>query len=124
MRLDELNAEFGDDVQFLGVYIREAHATDDQVPRNLHEGLVYDQPETADERAEIASACMLRYNFSFPMLLDGMANDAEVKYQSWPDRLYLIDADGKVAYQGGMGPFYFDVDEFADAIRSHLAAAS
>jgi len=121
VRLDELATEFGDDVQFLCVYIREAHATDDQVPRNLHEGLVYEQPETSDARAEIAAMCMMRYNFSFPMVLDGMDNDAEQKYQSWPDRLYLIDADGKVAYQGGMGPFYFDVDEFADAIRQHMA---
>ena len=122
MRLNELDEEFGDDMQFLCVYIREAHATDDQVPRNLHEGLVYDQPETADERADIAAVCMMRYNFSFPMMLDGMDNDAEQKYQSWPDRMYLIGADGKVAYQGGMGPFYFNVDEFAGAIRTHLAA--
>jgi len=65
---------------------------------------------------------MMRHNFSFPMLLDSIDNDAEQKYQSWPDRLYLIGADGKVAYQGGTGPFYFDVDEFADEIRTHLAA--
>ena len=42
------------------------------------------------------AACMLRYNFSFPMLLDTMDNDAEVKYQSWPDRLFIIDREGKI----------------------------
>ena len=73
MRVDELSKEFGDDVQFLGIYIREAHAEgEDQVPRNLKEDVVFSQPETEDERAEIAAACMLRYNFSFPKLLDGM----------------------------------------------------
>ena len=55
MRLDELATTFGDAVQFVGIYIREAHATDDQVPRNLREGLVFDQPETADERADVYS---------------------------------------------------------------------
>ena len=121
MRLDELAKEFGDDVQFLGIYIREAHAEgEDQVPRNLEEGVVFNQPETEDERAEVAAACMLRYNFSFPMLLDGMDNDAEEKYISWPDRMYLVDGNGRVAFKSGLGPLYFDVDEFEDAIRQHL----
>jgi hypothetical protein len=50
------------------------------------------------------------------MLMDNMENEAEEKYMSWPDRLYLIDSDSKIAYQGGMGPLYFDVDEFEDAV--------
>ena len=121
MRLDNLSEDFGDDVQFLGVYIREAHAEgEDQVPRNLKEDVVFTQPETEDERAGIAAACMLRYNFSFPMLLDGRDNDAEEKYVSWPDRLYLIERNGKVAFKSGLGPLYFDVDEFEQAIRGHL----
>ena len=121
MRLDQLAKDLGDDVQLLGIYIREAHAEgEDQVPRNLEEGVVFTQPESADERAEVAAVCMLRYNFSFPMLLDGMDNDAEEKYISWPDRLYLIGRDGKIAYKGGLGPFYFDVDEFEEEIRRHL----
>ena len=121
MRLDELSKDFSGDVQFLGIYIREAHAEgEDQVPRNLKEDVVFSQPETEDERAEVAAACMLRYNFTFPMLLDGMDNDAEEKYISWPDRLYLIDRNGKVAFKSGLGPLYFDVDEFEEAIRHHL----
>ena len=121
MRLDELAKSYGDKVKFFGVYIREAHADgEDQVIRNLDEGVIFTQPETEDERAEVASACMLRYNFSFPMLLDGMDNDAEEKYISWPDRLYMIDREGKVAFKSGLGPLYFDVDEFEAAIRDYL----
>tara|TARA_B100001123_G_scaffold333503_1_gene376432 strand:+ start:753 stop:1127 length:375 start_codon:yes stop_codon:yes gene_type:complete len=121
VRLDELSKDFSGDVQFLGIYIREAHAEgEDQVPRNLKEDVVFSQPQTEDERAEVAAACMLRYNFMFPMLLDGIDNDAEEKYISWPDRLYLIDRNGKVAFKSGLGPLYFDVDEFEEAIRHHL----
>ena len=120
MRLDELAKSHGDKVKFFSVYIREAHAEgEDQVLRNLDEDVIFEQPTTSDERAEIATACMLRYNFSFPMLLDNMENEAEEKYISWPDRLYLISPDGKIAYQGGMGPLYFDVDEFEEAVRTH-----
>ena len=117
MRLDELAKSFGEAAKLFGVYIREAHADgEDQVIRNLNEGVIFEQPQSADERAEVAAACMLRYNFSFPMLLDGMDNDAEEKYVSWPDRLYVIGRDGKIAYQGGLGPLYFDVDEFEQAL--------
>ena len=123
MRLDELAKSFDDKVKFFGVYIREAHAEgEDQVLRNLDEGIVFEQPESEDERAEVASACMLRYNFSFPMLMDGMDNDAEDKYQGWPDRLYIIGEDGKIAYKGGMGPLYFDVDEFEQKLKDMLGA--
>ena len=118
VRLDELAKNYGDKVKFFCVYIREAHAEgEDQVLRNLDEDVIFEQPATTDERAEVAAACMLRYNFSFPMLLDNIENEAEEKYISWPDRLYLIDSDGKIAYQGGMGPLYFDVDEFEEAVR-------
>ncbi len=121
MRLDELAKKYGDKVEFFSVYIREAHAEgEDQVLRNLDEDVIFEQPTTGDERAEVAAACMLRYNFSFPMLMDNMENEAEEKYMSWPDRLFLIDSGGKIAYQGGMGPLYFDVDEFEEAMHTHL----
>ena len=120
MRLDKLAKSHGDKAKFFSVYIREAHADgEDQVPRNLEEDVIFEQPATTDERAEVATACMLRYNFSFPMLLDNMENEAEEKYNSWPDRLYLIGPDGKIAYRGGMGPLYFDVDEFEEAVRTY-----
>ena len=113
MRLDELAKAYDGKIKFFSVYIREAHAEgEDQVLRNLDEDVIFEQPTTSDERAEIASACMLRYNFSFPMLMDNMENEAEEKYMSWPDRLYAINSQGKIAYQGGMGPLYFDVNEF------------
>jgi len=114
---------YGDKVTLFCVYIREAHAEgEDQVPRNLDEDVIFEQPTTSDERAEVAAACMLRHNFSFPMLMDNMENEAEEKYMSWPDRLYLIDSDGKIAYQGGMGPLYFDVDEFEQELRKLVGA--
>jgi hypothetical protein len=123
VRLDNLAKSYGDKVTLFSVYIREAHAEgEDQVPRNLDEDVIFEQPATSDERAEVAAACMLRHNFSFPMLMDNMENEAEEKYMSWPDRLYLIDSDGKIAYQGGMGPLYFDVDEFEQELKKLVGA--
>lgn len=33
-----------------------------------------------------------------------MASEAMDRYQSWPERLYIIDR-GIVVFQGGIGPF-------------------
>ena len=32
-------------------------------------------------------------------------------YAAWPDRLYVVGVDGKIAYQGGPGPGGFRVNE-------------
>ena len=45
-----------------------------------------------------------------------MDNNVEFKHPSWPGRLYVISPDGKIAYQGGLGPFYFDVNEFEEEL--------
>lgn len=93
--------------------MREAHTEgQDQIPRILEEDIIYRQPETSNQRVEIASACMLHYNFSFSKLLDSMDNEAEEKYFSLPGRLHIISIDGKISYRGGLCPHYFDVNEF------------
>lgn len=117
MRLSRLADNYAGAIQFLCVYIKEAHPTDGmQTLANVKEDILYAAPTTDDERADIAAVCMLRYNFSFPMLLDNMTDEAEAKYHALPERLYVIDADGRLAYKGGLGPHCFDVDEFEDAI--------
>ena len=121
MRLNEIAETYADKMQFICIYIREAHPGDgDQVGRNLQDRVFYDQPTSSDERAEVAAACMLRYNFSFLMLLDDMTDQAESSYRAWPERLYIIGADGCIAYKGGMGPWDFGVDQWLSAIRTEL----
>lgn len=78
---------------------------------------MFAQPTTQDERAELAGACMLRYNFLFPMVLDSMSNEVERRYVAMPERLYLLDKDGTVTWKCGLGPHYFDPDGFEEAIK-------
>jgi hypothetical protein len=40
-----------------------------------------------------------------------MDNQAEEAYAAWPERLYVIGADGTIAYKGAMGPKGFLPDE-------------
>ncbi len=107
---------------FFCVYIQEAHPTDGwQVTPNSREGVLYAQPKTDQERAEVAGACMIDLALEFPLLLDEMSNEVDGAYCALPERLYLIDAEGCIAYRGGPGPFQFDPGEWERAIEEHLS---
>ncbi len=90
---------------------------------NVNEEVLYAQPKTAEERVEVAAACMIAMQLEMPMLLDEMTNEVDTAYKALPERLYLIDAAGRIAYRGGPGPFQFNPDEWERAIEEHLAGA-
>lgn len=90
------------------VYIQEAHPSDAwQMPSNLKHNVVFASPKSSEERTEIASLCVLRLGIQFPALVDGIENVTETAYTGWPDRLYVIDRDGRVAFKSAPGPFGF-----------------
>jgi hypothetical protein len=47
-----------------------------------------------------------------------MSNAANDAYAAWPERFYIIDESGRIAYRGGMGPFNYKPNE----VREWLAA--
>jgi len=51
-----------------------------------------------------------------PLVVDGIDNRVGDAYSGFPDRLYLIDTDGKVAFKGGRGPFGFIPQELEQAL--------
>jgi hypothetical protein len=54
------------------------------------------------------------------MVVDGVDNTVASAYGGWPDRLYLIDTDGRIVFQGGEGPFGFKPEALARAIEREL----
>ena len=119
MRLNELYAQYRDQVQFYLVYIREAHPSDGwQVPNNLIEDIIFPEPTTEAERTEAASACQIALDIHMPMLVDSIDNSVDEKYVGLPMRLFLVDAEGKIAYAGDKGPFGWDDAGFEDAIKA------
>ncbi len=122
MRLNELYAKYKDQVQFYIVYIREAHASDAwQVPNNLIENILFEEPTTDDERTEVASACQIALDLNMPMLVDRIDNDVDNKYVGLPMRLFLVDADGRIAYAGDKGPFGWDDEAFEETLKKTIA---
>jgi Iodothyronine deiodinase len=105
-------------VSFLGVYILEAHPSDVwQMQSNIKEKVVFASPKDEEERALVAGACVRKLGIKFPAVLDGFDNTVEKAYTGWPDRIYLIDAKGRVAYKSRPGPFGFEPDELAASLK-------
>lgn len=104
------------------VYINEAHALDSKWPMGGKNGApVVEEPRTYKERQEVAKTCAGALDMApIRMVVDGIDNKVGEAYAAWPDRLYLVDEKGKLAYVGGPGPFGLSPDELEDAIRSEL----
>ncbi|MBV7333404.1 hypothetical protein KFU94_35250 [Chloroflexi bacterium TSY] len=119
--MNEIYETYKEKVNFFCVYIKEAHPEDNvgayQTKSNRDEGIVYDQPTTIGDRAQVAEACMLHLNLKMPMPLDNIANEAEGKYVAAPERLYIIDKDGVLSYRGDPGPHGFNKDEWVEVIE-------
>ncbi len=84
---------------------------------NLSDDVVFAQPTSEDERAEVAEACVLRLNFEMPMLLDDVTNQVDEAYCALPERLYLLDPKGTIVWRSEMGPFGFDIDAWQTEIE-------
>ena len=58
-----------------------------------------------------------KLEISIPTLIDGIDNKVGSAYSGFPDRMYLIGVDGKIAYKGARGPFGFKPSELENSIK-------
>jgi alkylhydroperoxidase family enzyme len=83
---------------------------------NDRAGVTVNQPRTKDERVRVAQSCGLSLKMTMPLLVDEIDDRVGHAYSGMPDRLYVIDTDGKVAYKGGRGPFGFNPGEMEQSL--------
>lgn len=104
-------------MNFLAVYILEAHPSDVwQMASNVRDGVVFSSPKDFEERSSVAGTCVRKLGIKFPAVIDDFSNSTEKAYTGWPDRIYLIDSSGRIAYKSRPGPFGFKPDELAKAL--------
>ena len=112
-----MHQRYKDRVQFLAVYVREAHPTDGwRVPFNDKVGISIQQPKTGKERTKVAEHCCTTLEITMPVLVDGLDDRVGHAYSGMPDRLFVIDRQGKVTYKGGRGPFGFKPGEMEQSL--------
>ena len=105
------------------MYVREAHPTDEwQMKSNVKDDVCYAQPKTLAQRVAIAQDFTKRFKFPLPFGIDDMSNGADAAYAAWPERLYIIDESGHIAYRGGMGPFHYKPAEVRDWLAEKYGA--
>ena len=119
--MPELNAlyqTYREAAAFYVVYIQEAHPIDAwQVQDNVRDDVLVASPATAEERVNVAEVCVTRLAIKLPALVDGPDNRVEQLYTGWPDRLYVIDRDGKVFFKSAAGPFGFKPKDVEAALQ-------
>jgi len=73
-------------------------------------GACHKRPKTLEERYRLAKLSVEKFGMSsVPVLVDPMHNNANIAYDAWPERLFVLHKD-KVAFKGGPGPFGYDID--------------
>lgn len=106
--------------KFFTVYVREAHPSDGWwMLQNRRVGVDLTQPKTDAERRIVANRCRDHLKLEIPFLVDSVNDAVGVAYSGMPNRIYLIDGEGRVAFKSGRGPFGFRVAEFEQALIWH-----
>jgi len=91
---------------------------------NIRDNVVLPSPKNAEERASVAGTCVRKLGIKFPAVLDEFGNSTETHYTAWPDRIYLIDQRGRVAYKSLPGPFGFHTSDLAAALSRVMKTQS
>lgn len=95
---ERLFATYKGRAHFYIIYIREAHPTDKwTVPNNRFQ---VKTPTSIESRNQIATSFARKLNVSIPILVDSIDDPVETTYACWPNRMYIIDARGKIADKG------------------------
>jgi hypothetical protein len=129
--LRDLYRRYHERVQFLSIYIREAHPVDGwwfgeglmarvmkiYAPRAALD--VYD-PQTIEERRAVAGRCQEALQYGIRTYVDEMDDQVSKEYAANPTRLYLVGEHGRIVYAGGLGPWGFKPAELGEAIERYL----
>src|SRR5262245_5227308 len=123
--MQKLFDTYKDKAKIYIIYIMEAHPSDGWTMKaNEKEGIQVKQPKDYEDRVKVAGECIKDLKLTIPMLVDDMENTAQKAYGGWPDRLYVVAKDGKIAYRGGLGPMGFKVAEAEAALKKELEKAA
>jgi type I thyroxine 5'-deiodinase len=119
--LNTLYREYRGRAAFYVVYIQEAHPIDAwQIDDNLKDDVLVASTMTKDERLNVAGLCVKNLGIELPSLVDEPDNGVERAYTAWPDRLYVIDREGRIAYKSAAGPFGFKPAEVQATLKRLL----
>ena len=87
------------------------------MPNNLKDRVIVVSPANAREREAVADVCMTKRGLTIPASVDTFDDATERAYAGWPERLYLIDRTGRIAYKSRPGPYGFTLAGLEAALQ-------
>jgi tetratricopeptide (TPR) repeat protein len=105
--MEKLYQTYKDDAAIYIVYISEAHASDDSWPVGYAKEMGIKEHTNYGERCAVAEKLVKDKKLTIPCLIDNMDNKAAEAYQGWPDRVFLVRTDGRLAVAAARGPWGF-----------------
>jgi type I thyroxine 5'-deiodinase len=91
---------------------------------NEKEKVCYPQPKTLAQRVAIANDFVKRFHYDVPVAVDDMENAANAMYAAWPERFYVVDENGKIAFKGKPGPFGYHPEEVEEWLKARFPAGT
>jgi len=79
--------KYSNRVDFLTVYVCEAHATDEW---KLGNRVKIPQHQSLNDRISAAKLFESENDYQIPLVVDSMDNDFDTTYSAWPERGYII----------------------------------
>lgn len=87
--LKEMYEEFGQDIDFVMLLVREAHP-----------GEYVEQPRTYDQKQALARAMKARDQLPFPIAIDDVEGSMHQALDKKPNAVWLTDREGTIIYRG------------------------
>ena len=87
---------------------------------NVKENIAVPTAKSFDEKCRVAETCVTKLSIQIPSVIDDLEDSTEAAYTGWPDRLYVVDREGRVAYKSKPGPFGFKPAELAATLKQLL----
>lgn len=115
--IEKFYKRYRERAKFFLVYVREAHPREGWwMTSNERVGIDVAQPTDNPARREVAQTCQAHLDLEIPFLVDTVDDKVGGTYSGMPNRLYLIDTDGKIAFKNGRGPFGFHPRQLEQAL--------
>lgn len=105
--MEEMYQEYQQIAEFRIVYISEAHAVDDSRPTPFARLKGIFEHQDYGQRCSTAEMMMQEENITIPCVIDEMDNQVSRAYNALPDRVFVVDKDGKLAIASNRGPSGF-----------------
>lgn len=80
--------EYKDRVEFVAIYISEAHAKNQW---KLGDAVNINQHESLEDRIAAAQSFVNDMKYQIPVVVDSMSNAFDQVYAVWPDRYFVIE---------------------------------